>query len=85
MANDFLILLPNIVLALIVFAIFFFIGKTLKRVVRRLTSFSPPSSQFRIGAGAISTRSNRSYRIVYCFVDRHSVHQSKRSSSAIGD
>ncbi|WP_332973338.1 MULTISPECIES: mechanosensitive ion channel family protein [unclassified Microcoleus] len=38
MANDFLILLPNIVLALIVFAIFFFIGRTLKRAVRKLTS-----------------------------------------------
>jgi len=38
MANDFLILLPNIVLALIVFAIFCFIGKILKRAVRKLTS-----------------------------------------------
>ena len=37
MANDFIILLPNIVLATIVFAIFFFIARTLKRLVRRLT------------------------------------------------
>jgi small conductance mechanosensitive channel len=37
MANDFFVLLPNLVLALIVFAIFFFIARTLKRVVRRLT------------------------------------------------
>ena len=37
MANDFIILLPNIVLALIVFAIFFFIARTLKQLVRRLT------------------------------------------------
>ncbi len=37
MANDFIILLPNIVLALIVFSIFFFIARTLKRLVRRLT------------------------------------------------
>jgi small-conductance mechanosensitive channel len=37
MINDFIILLPNIVLALIVFAIFFFIGRAIKRLVRRLT------------------------------------------------
>jgi small conductance mechanosensitive channel len=37
MANDFIILLPNIVLATIVFAIFLFIARTLKRLVRRLT------------------------------------------------
>ncbi|WP_373547481.1 mechanosensitive ion channel family protein, partial [Chamaesiphon sp.] len=37
MASDFIILLPNIVLALIVFAIFFFIARTLKRLVKRLT------------------------------------------------
>lgn len=37
MANDFIILLPNIVLAVIVFAIFFFIARNLKRLVRRLT------------------------------------------------
>ncbi|PSB42203.1 mechanosensitive ion channel protein MscS [Chamaesiphon polymorphus CCALA 037] len=37
MANDFIILLPNIVLAIIVFSIFFFIARTLKRLVRRLT------------------------------------------------
>ncbi|MBW4468090.1 MAG: mechanosensitive ion channel family protein [Pegethrix bostrychoides GSE-TBD4-15B] len=37
MANDFIILLPNIVLALIVFAVFFFTARTIKRVVRRLT------------------------------------------------
>ena len=37
MANDFIILLPNIVFALIVFAIFFFIARTLKQLVRRLT------------------------------------------------
>ena len=37
MANDFIILLPNIVLALIVFAIFFFIARTLKGLVKRLT------------------------------------------------
>jgi small-conductance mechanosensitive channel len=36
MANDFFVLLPNLVLALIVFAIFFFIARTLKRVVKRL-------------------------------------------------
>lgn len=37
MASDFIILLPNLVLALIVFAIFFFTARTLKRVVRQLT------------------------------------------------
>ena len=37
MMNDFIILLPNIVLALIVFAIFFFIARAIKRVVRNLT------------------------------------------------
>jgi small conductance mechanosensitive channel len=37
MANDFIILLPNLVLAIIVFAIFFFIARTLKRIVRKLT------------------------------------------------
>lgn len=37
MANDFIILLPNIVLATIVFAIFFFIARTLKQLVKRLT------------------------------------------------
>ncbi len=37
MGNDFIILLPNLVLALIVFAIFFFIARTLKRVVKQLT------------------------------------------------
>ncbi|NJK66137.1 MAG: mechanosensitive ion channel family protein [Richelia sp. CSU_2_1] len=37
MINDFIILLPNMVLALIVFAIFFFVGRAIKRVVRRLT------------------------------------------------
>ncbi|NJM61705.1 MAG: mechanosensitive ion channel family protein [Oscillatoriales cyanobacterium RU_3_3] len=37
MINSFIVLLPNMVLALIVFAIFFFIGRAIKRVVRRLT------------------------------------------------
>ncbi len=37
MVNEFLILLPNLVLALIVFAIFFFIARTMKRTVRKLT------------------------------------------------
>ncbi len=37
MANGFLVLLPNIVLALIVFTIFFFIARTLKQVVRKVT------------------------------------------------
>ncbi len=37
MINDFIILLPNMVLALIVFAIFFFVGRAIKRAVRRLT------------------------------------------------
>lgn len=38
MINGFIVLLPNLVLALIVFAIFFIIGRAIKRVVRRLTS-----------------------------------------------
>ena len=37
MIDGFLIMLPNIVLALIVFAIFFFFGRQVKRVVRRIT------------------------------------------------
>ncbi len=37
MIDGFLIMLPNIVLALIVFAIFFFFGRQVKRVVRRVT------------------------------------------------
>ncbi len=37
MANDFLILLPNIVLGLIVFTIFIIIGRSIKRLVKRLT------------------------------------------------
>ncbi|CBN56165.1 MULTISPECIES: mechanosensitive ion channel family protein [Kamptonema] len=37
MLNDFIILLPNMVLALIVFAIFFFVARTIKKVVRNLT------------------------------------------------
>ncbi|MEG3880286.1 mechanosensitive ion channel family protein [Microcoleus sp. herbarium7] len=37
MINGFIVLLPNMVLALIVFAIFFFVGRAIKRVVRRLT------------------------------------------------
>ena len=37
MINDFIVLLPNMVLALIVFAIFFFVGREIKRVVRRVT------------------------------------------------
>lgn len=37
MINGFLVLLPNIVLALIVFAIFFFIARAIKRLVKRLT------------------------------------------------
>lgn len=37
MINSFIVLLPNMVLALIVFAIFFFVGRAIKRVVRRLT------------------------------------------------
>jgi len=37
MANGFFALLPNIVLALIVFAIFFFIARMIKRTVRNLT------------------------------------------------
>lgn len=35
--NDFIILLPNLVLALIVFAIFFLVAKAIKRLVKRLT------------------------------------------------
>lgn len=37
MLNGFIILLPNIVLALIVFAIFFFVARAIKRIVRNLT------------------------------------------------
>ena len=37
MANNFFSLLPDLILALIVFAIFFFIARTLKRVVKNLT------------------------------------------------
>lgn len=37
MINDFIILLPNMVIALIVFAIFLFVGRAIKRAVRRLT------------------------------------------------
>ncbi|MBD3885333.1 mechanosensitive ion channel family protein [Phormidium tenue FACHB-886] len=37
MANGFFALLPNIVLALIVFAIFFFIARVIKQTVRKLT------------------------------------------------
>jgi small conductance mechanosensitive channel len=37
MVNDFIILLPNIVLGLIVFSIFVIFGRSIKRVVRRLT------------------------------------------------
>jgi small-conductance mechanosensitive channel len=37
MINDFIVLLPNMVLALIVFAIFFFVGRAIKRLVRRVT------------------------------------------------
>ena len=37
MIDGFMIMLPNIVLALIVFAIFFFCGRQVKRVVRRVT------------------------------------------------
>ncbi|MEA5513338.1 mechanosensitive ion channel family protein [Nodularia sp. UHCC 0506] len=38
MANDFIILLPNIVLGLFVFTIFVIFGRSIKRIVRRLTS-----------------------------------------------
>ncbi len=37
MLNDLIILLPNLVLALIVFAVFFFIARVIKRTVRNLT------------------------------------------------
>ncbi|WP_445626384.1 mechanosensitive ion channel family protein [Nostoc sp. DSM 114167] len=37
MINGFIVLLPNIVLALIVFGIFFFVAKAIKRLVKRLT------------------------------------------------
>lgn len=37
MLNGFIILLPNIVLALIVFAIFFFVARGIKRIVKNLT------------------------------------------------
>jgi len=37
MLNGFIVLLPNIILALIVFAIFFFVARTIKKVVRKLT------------------------------------------------
>ncbi|MEB3178287.1 MAG: mechanosensitive ion channel family protein [Nostocaceae cyanobacterium] len=37
MINGFIVLLPNIVIALVVFTIFFFIGRGIKRIVRRLT------------------------------------------------
>jgi small conductance mechanosensitive channel len=37
MINGFIALLPNIVLALIVFAIFFFVARAIKRLVKRLT------------------------------------------------
>ncbi len=37
MIDSFMIMLPNIVLALIVFAFFYFVGGQIKRVVRRLT------------------------------------------------
>jgi small-conductance mechanosensitive channel len=37
MLNGFIFLLPNMLLALIVFAIFFFIARTIKKIVKRLT------------------------------------------------
>ncbi|MBW4627460.1 MAG: mechanosensitive ion channel family protein [Brasilonema octagenarum HA4186-MV1] len=38
MINGFIILLPNMVLAVIVFAIFFFVARTIKQIVKRFTS-----------------------------------------------
>ncbi|MDB9373408.1 mechanosensitive ion channel family protein [Nodularia sphaerocarpa] len=38
MANDFIILLPNILLGLFVFTIFVIVGRSIKRLVKRLTS-----------------------------------------------
>ncbi len=37
MVNDFIVLLPNLVLALVVFAVFFFVARAIKRIVRNLT------------------------------------------------
>lgn len=37
MLNGFIFLLPNMVLALLVFAIFFFIARTIKKIVKKLT------------------------------------------------
>jgi small conductance mechanosensitive channel len=37
MLNGFIALLPNMILALILFAIFFFVARTIKKVVRNLT------------------------------------------------
>jgi small-conductance mechanosensitive channel len=37
MLNGFIALLPNMILALVVFAIFFFVARTIKKVVRNLT------------------------------------------------
>jgi small conductance mechanosensitive channel len=37
MLNGFIALLPNLILAIIVFAIFFFVARTIKKVVRNLT------------------------------------------------
>ncbi|MBD2488648.1 mechanosensitive ion channel family protein [Aulosira sp. FACHB-615] len=37
MINGFIVLLPNLVLALIVFTIFFFVARAIKRLVKRLT------------------------------------------------
>lgn len=37
MLNGFIILLPNIVLALIVFTIFFFVARTIKKIVKKVT------------------------------------------------
>ena len=50
--DGFTIVLPNIVLALIVFAIFFCFGREIKRVVRRITRHHHQAHLIAILAGS---------------------------------
>ena len=52
--DDFIVLLPNMILAFIVFAIFFFVGRSIKRAVRRLTRNHRQSRNLRLLLGRLA-------------------------------
>ncbi len=76
MLNGLIALLPNLILALIIFAIFFFVARTIKKVVRNLTH-RRQARNLGMVLGRLAQGTTIFDRFIYLTVDRDSFSQSQ--------